>query len=114
MAAAHSEVVESSEGEGGAYPSEPAARSDEDFALFDGELRCVREHFSEQASGQSLAEDGLRRLWDVTPEWADRQRRRLGLDPARATRHEAVARHRFEQVCRRGQATAPFLAQLKD
>jgi hypothetical protein len=114
MAAAHSEVAESSEGAGGAYPSEPVARSDEEFALYDGELRCVREHFSEQDSGRSLAEDGLRRLWDVTPEWADRQRSRLSLDPARASRHTAVAQHRFEQVCRRGQATAPFLAQLKD
>jgi hypothetical protein len=114
MAEAHSEVAESPEGAGEAYPAEPVARSDADFALFDGELRCVRMHFGEQSSKRSLAEDGLRLLWDMTPEWAARQRRRLGLEPARAARHEAVARHRFEQVCRRGQATAPFLAQLKD
>jgi len=114
MIEAHARLDEVVPGTEGAYPSEPPARPEGDFARYEGERRCVLEHFSADDPRRSVFEVKLAMLWDVRADWAAEQLQQLDREPARMKRHEEVAQRQFEQVCPAGRASAPFLAQLKD
>ena len=96
----------------GAAPPVSSGLSRGDFARFEGERRCLVEHFAADSQARQNAEETLLAVWQVRAEWAVEQRRRLGADPKEMGLVVHIAQQHYEQVCPSGRPSVPFLSRL--
>jgi hypothetical protein len=111
MSEAHAGLEDSEDGETDLSAFEDGLAPG-DFGRFEGERRCLLEHFGEDLAARQQAEERLLALWGVRAEWAETQRHRVADSPDRLGVSNQISQQRYEQVCPGGKASTPFRAQL--
>lgn len=84
----------------------------EDFAMIEGEIRCLRDHFGEGSEELARAEAAVLGIWGADPKWVAGVREHVQQEPGKAAVLLRLIELRYAQVCPDGKASEPFLAQL--